>query len=358
MLDISKKEATSDAPADLIEGTPFGSLGARRPQYSPGSLGSRGRAKHSPLWRAKRFPLCRLQVGEQDRLGKRVLEKLWVGGNYAIYQTDGGVHVQFSDVKDEEKEQRKRFTEICPELCELRYLTCQMTSRMMPPFMRRKKAYDLFAHNMAQAIMLVMEGNTDQGKQIAGQALAMAVRRITNDNTIRYLRVSIIIAALSVALGIVFSEITPSSYAPYIFSAMGGAIGAALSIATRLEAFELKPCNDSSMNKWMAAMRVGMGIIAGATLLLLATTILHDTVAKIVPMSSDVGVPWETAALLGLIGGFAERFIPNLLRRTAVAMLPSDGTPVQAVRREKSTSSTGDNGAGQAAGASSMKQAA
>jgi hypothetical protein len=112
------------------------------------------------------------------------------------------------------------------------------------------------------------------------------------------------------------------------------------------------------MNKWMAAMRVGMGIIAGATLLLLATTILHDTVAKIVPMSSDVGVPWETAALLGLIGGFAERFIPNLLRRTAVAMLPSDGTPVQAVRREKSTSSTGDNGAGQAAGASSMKQAA
>ena len=230
----------------------------------------------------------RLQVGEQDRLGKRVLEKLWVGGNYAIYQTDGGVHVQFSDVKDEEKEQRKRFTEICPELCELRYLTCQMTSRLMPPFMRRKKAYDLFAHNMAQAIMLVMEGNTDQGKQIAGQALAMAVRRITNDNTIRYLRVSIIIAALSVALGIVFSEITPSSYAPYIFSAMGGTIGAALSIATRLEAFELKPCNDSSMNKWMAAMRVGMGIIAGATLLLLATTILHDTVAKIVPMSSDV----------------------------------------------------------------------
>jgi hypothetical protein len=39
-----------------------------------------------------------------------------------------------------------------------------------------------------------------------------------------------------------------------------------------------------------------------------------------------------------LIGGFAERLIPNLLNQTAEKMGPTAGTPVQAVRSDAAAS--------------------
>jgi len=54
---------------------------------------------------------------------------------------------------------------------------------------------------MAQALMLMMESQVTPAKQIAGQAMAMAVRRVTNDNTIRYVRACLIFGGFCVALG-------------------------------------------------------------------------------------------------------------------------------------------------------------
>jgi hypothetical protein len=64
----------------------------------------------------------------------------------------------------------------------------------------------------------------------------------------------------------------------------------------------------------MSGIRVGIGVIAGAILLLLAPTILSDSMKHLVPHMQEED--WQAAAVLGLIGGFAERFIPNLLLRT------------------------------------------
>src|SRR5262245_55433162 len=109
------------------------------------------------------FPLSKLQRGQLDKLGNTVQAIMWFGESYAIYRSDKGVYVHFSDRRREEREQRKRFAEICPELCELRYLTSQMKDRwwhrvkrapktMMSPY--RKHA--LYEHNIAQALMLLM----------------------------------------------------------------------------------------------------------------------------------------------------------------------------------------------------------
>ena len=88
------------------------------------------------------------------------------------------------------------------------------------------------------------------------------------------------------------------------------------------------------MNYWMSAIRVGLGVIAAIGLLLFANTILADMISKMVS-AKDV-IPWEVAAILGFIGGFAERLVPNLLRRTVSAIESTDGTPVQAVRSRAS----------------------
>src|ERR1700733_14092372 len=147
---------------------------------------------------------CKLCVGCKDELGNTIREILWHGMDYLVYRSTSGVSIHFSEDKEQGRVQRERFITICPELCELRYLTSQMEggpldllSRLwlavrnrlpgkkrdhMKPSMNR----GIYDHNIAQALMLAMEGHGSMAKNLAQQALSMADRRTTNDNTIRY----------------------------------------------------------------------------------------------------------------------------------------------------------------------------
>jgi hypothetical protein len=117
--------------------------------------------------------LCQLRENDKDKLRHNVLDIILVGRNYAIYRTKKGIYVQFSDDDKEETAQRRRFTEICPELCELRYFTSQMQPSWTLPFRGRRDEPSLYDHNIAQAIWLVMEDRIDLGKPIAQQAAAL-----------------------------------------------------------------------------------------------------------------------------------------------------------------------------------------
>jgi hypothetical protein len=198
---------------------------------------------------------------------------------------------------------------------------------------------------MAQALMLLMEGNTEGAKVISRNALSMAVRRVSNDNRIRYVRACLVTGAIWILIGIAlfdrplaFAALDIPRWNAYVIASMFGAAGSVFSIATRLQNFELKPCNDSRMNVWMSMVRVGMGIVAATVLLLFAKMMLHDMVF---PKAVGGRIPLEGAAILGFLGGFAERLVPNLLRQTASRLESSDGTPVQAARSQSATLTTG-----------------
>jgi hypothetical protein len=278
----------------------------------------------------KPFSLHDLERGHKDKLGNKVEDILWIGTYYAIYRSEKGVYVQFSDCPKREADQRQRFADLCPELCELRYLTRQMRPSWIFRSIRRDPS-SLYEHNIAQAMMLVMEGKLEPGKRLAQHALDMAVQRVTNDNTVRYFGSCLLWWLVSViALGAVlpheFHSLT-LQVQPFFVAGIAGATGAVLSVATRLEAFKLRPCNQSNMNYWMSGIRVGIGVVAGAILLLLEPTILSDTMKHLVPQGD-----WQPSAVLGLIGGLAERFVPNLLLRTIGKVDSPIGTPAQAVR--------------------------
>src|SRR5262245_6874329 len=222
------------------------------------------------------FDLAALAVGKPDKLGNTVREILWIGRQYAIYCSDKGVSVQFSDCPETEEIQRERFTEICPELCELRYLTAQMrpARRWRRSFHERTRI--LYDYSIAQALMLTMEDKIDAAKTLAKHTLDMAVRRATNDNTIRYFRACAICVLACIAIGTaLLLSLSISSHAgalgwrPYVVGGMAGALGALFSIVTRAQKFELKPCNESRMNYWMSAIRIVTGVISAIVLLLL-----------------------------------------------------------------------------------------
>jgi hypothetical protein len=296
------------------------------------------------------FDLRNLKKDKQDNLGNTIREILWRQKNYAIYRSDKGVYVHFSDCPKEQSDQRNRFTEICPELCELRYLTAQMRGWNWWPWLSRRRRHTLYDNNMAQALMLMMEDKVDPAKHIAQQTLAMAVRRVTADNTIRYVRACLVCAGVLIAMGLAaFWALNHIGHAgaigwrPYLVGGMFGAAGAVFSIVTRLEAFELKPCDESHMNYWMSAVRVLMGFMSAIALLLFADTLLGvELLGKLIgspmhitdPIGADDKnvVLWQAVAMLGFVAGFAERLIPNIVRQTADKLESAVGTPVQAVR--------------------------
>jgi hypothetical protein len=262
------------------------------------------------------FRLRELKEGEKDKLGHEVEEILWLARNYAIYRSRLGVYIQFSDLPQEEDFQRKKFTEVSPELCELRYLTHEMRSTFALGFGRRasQQPSTLYEHNMAQALMLVIEGQDEDGKGIARKALQMAVERVTNDNTVRYLRSCLIFWIILIAVGATLLFLTnPHGLREYSVAAIFGATGAVLSVATRLQAFQLKPCHQSNMNNWISITRVGIGFIAGPVLVLLSQTIFSAQLKAVIATIGDTEVRWQAIAVLGLVGGFTERLVPNML---------------------------------------------
>lgn len=289
------------------------------------------------------FPLADIRRGKEDKLGNKVQEILWCGAEYIVYRSCLGVYVHFADCADTEARQRKAFNEICPELCELRFLTHEMhRKRKVRNFLRwifrwsRKEdgrpGASLFEHNIAQAIMLLMEDDPKPAKAIAKAALAMAVVRSTNDNTIRYVRSSIVASLWAIPLA--YFAIYPPAFLPdsefastCFIAALFGVLGAAFSVITRVQSFRMKPCQQSNMNYMMARTRIAIGLIAGLMLyLLLAQPFGHAVINQ--TLLDD----WKAIAVIGFVAGFAERLVPTVFQRTAAGLEESSGTPVQAAR--------------------------
>ena len=291
------------------------------------------------------FPLARVQRGARDKLGNRITEVLWLSPDYAIYLTGEGVFIHFSDDKATAAQQRMAFTTVCPELCELRFLTGDMHGTHLSParfvhniFYRAKQRGEgnsLFDHNIAQSLMLLMEGKTDDAKAIATAALGMAVSRSTNDNTIRYVRASILsglaLSLIVYLLYVLFPQIVAGGQdggiPRYFVAALYGILGAAFSIISRIQSFEMKPCQQSNMNYWMALIRMTIGLIGGLAFFLLARSVLGQSIVN--PAATN---GWEGAALMGFLGGFAERLVQTVFQRTAAGIEAKTGTPVQRAR--------------------------
>ena len=124
---------------------------------------------------------------------------------------------------------------------------------------------------------------------------------------------------------------------------MFGAVGAVFSIVTRVQAFELRPCDESRMNYLMGLVRVLLGVMSAIALLLFAHTVFADMAKKLGLAATAQEGLWEAVAVFGFVGGFAERLIPNILRQTIDKMETSAGTPVQAIRAKESESKAGKN---------------
>ncbi len=274
----------------------------------------------------------RLQTGKADKLGNKIREICWVGEDYTVYRSTKGVFVQFSDCPETERDQRKNYMQIGEALCQLRYLTSQMVrSRVWPT----RSYYD---HQIVQAMVLALEGETKRATELLGPVLSMAEDRLTNENRVRYLLGCFLTALLLSfglpAIGLPLARIGLGQTAPalpYLLAAAFGAAGAVFSITLRVESLELAPSRESVMNVVFGALRVFIGLLSGGMLLLLLSSTMFGVAAEKVfsnattfKQLSDLSInTWTYVAVIGLLGGFAERLLPNLLQDASDRIAPA-----------------------------------
>jgi hypothetical protein len=79
------------------------------------------------------------------------------------------------------------------------------------------------------------------------------------------------------------------------------------------------------MNYLMARLRIGIGLVSALVLYLVVVR------GNFVNMPGGVQGA-DGAAIVGFLGGFAERLVPTVFRRAAEAFEESSGTPVQLAR--------------------------
>jgi hypothetical protein len=260
--------------------------------------------------------LSQIKVGAQDKMQKTILQVYLAGEDYRIYRTCQGVYVNFADCRLRERKQRKNYAEVCDRLCNLRFLTSQL-ARWWPFFIQNwlQRSGGFYDHQIAEAIHLALQENVDDANKILDRGLKLAENRLTNENRVRYLFAYLFFALIpAVLLWCLYprgSTSPPSLW--FLFLAGGaGAIGAVFSIGMRILDLDLHPCQQTVMNYIMGGLRVLIGFTAGALILLLAT---HTEIGKgIISLFDPPPITdWHSIALLGFLGGFAERLVPLLL---------------------------------------------
>lgn len=229
-----------------------------------------------------------IRIGLPDLLENRVLEVCSVGQEYTVYRSSRGVYVQFSDCREIALQQRTRFVTIGPKLCQIRYLTSRMGLARLG--LNGKMPAGYYNHQIVQAIVGTLEcPGSKPDLDLLGSVLGMAISRVANENRVLYLVSCIGSALVSSVLAFFITRHFGPPAQPYFTAAVFGAIGAAFSIAMRIRSFELVPCRESIMAP-----------------------------------ENRPDDAWMYVAVIGLLGGFAERLVPNMLRSAG-----DKGEPIQ-----------------------------
>lgn len=271
--------------------------------------------------------LSQIKVDAIDKMQQAILQVYLAGEDYKIYRTCQGVHVHFADCRLRERKQRKNYAEVSDRLCYLRFLTSQIARW---PFIQNwlQKSGSFYDHQIAEAICLALQENVQETKQILDRGRELAENRLTNENRARYLLSCLLVALIpTVVLWWLYpwASTTPSDLWAVFLAAGAGATGAVFSIGMRILHLELHPCQQSVMNYIMGGLRVLIGFTAGALILLLVT---HTDIGKGITslLEPPTIADWHSIALLGFLGGFAERLVPLLLGKLEKATVDSKST--------------------------------
>ncbi len=282
-----------------------------------------------------------IERGKRDPIGRNVRRIHVNTDEFIIYCAD---HVDdeddlctlsywFKPTMSNEKAKEMRVG-LCPISAQIARLADAVTG--MRPILgdsgrhrrERERAYDL----MARAMAFGLEGQQTQAKAILDELEKETTLRRDSQNRMRYIFATTMSFLAIVALGLVLKGIETTRFgAPAIGAEpvktlvidvlLFGALGAFFSVVYDIKAVKVHHAISVPEMIYAGAIRIPVGVIAAAVVILLIT---GDWVLSGL---GDVSKSWSLL-LLGFLAGFSEMFVPNALKdmeKQSTITKPGDG---------------------------------
>ena len=249
------------------------------------------------------FRLKDIQVGKTDSRGLKITQIYAVQtGDYAIYQA-GEVMVQVADDTVRAQVLKKSILPLSSTRAEINMLLGGLACR------------EVGDRQLAYALQLALDNDLEGAKATAASLKATLVAQRAARGRFQYLKWSYGAAALLIGLLFGASRFYPEPTAStdFLLAAKAGLVGAAFSIALAIRGRTVALDTDLLDNVTDGTLRLVTGVVsAGVLLLLLGSGIIPSL--KIGDAELKAGaLTWQMVLLVGFVGGFLERLVPDLL---------------------------------------------
>jgi hypothetical protein len=170
---------------------------------------------------------------------------------------------------------------------------------------------------LAYALQLALDGDIDGAKETVAAAKTFVLAKRAARGRFQYLKWSYGAAVVLIGLLFVASRLYPFEEASsdLWLAAKAGLIGAAFSIALAIRGRTVALDTDLLDNVTDGTLRLLIGVIsAGVLLLLLASGILPSLKIGDANFSGST-LTWQMVLIIGFVGGFLERLVPDLFEK-------------------------------------------
>jgi hypothetical protein len=251
------------------------------------------------------FKLKDVQVGRKDGRGLPITQiYAFQSDEYAIYQA-GEVMVHFADDPAKEQAQRKSILPLSSARAEVNALVQGLAYR------------EICDRQIAYALQLALDGDMDGAKATVAAAKTFVLGRRAARGRFQYLKWSFGTAVVLIGLLFVASRLYPFQEASsdLWLAAKAGLIGAAFSIALAIRGRTVALDTELLDNITDGTLRLLIGVIsAGVLLLLFASGIVPNLKIGNADFSGST-LTWQAVLVIGFVGGFMERLVPDLLEK-------------------------------------------
>lgn len=274
-----------------------------------------------------------LKIGAHDHLGRRIREILYEGPDFIVYRTDLMVDVFLGGDANRNEQLRLLHLQLVTEIADLNKVIMRLRDWAFvtggPPESDRSRwpIRIQIEHEFAAHLANGLLGNTEDAKASL-KALLTSVRKQVR----RRARLWHLMASLSLVIAFIIwffwsegfgsdGNLGPlSQKAQVILALLSGAIGALFSTASRLQTINVDPTFPPSMHLIHAGQRVLVGSM-GALIIFFAVRsgIFADLLQ---PQNGGGNTNGEESTdmfhadwifFVGVLAGFSERLVPNLL---------------------------------------------
>ena len=256
----------------------------------------------------QRFGLKDIQIGKPDGR-KIIISHIYAAqdGEYAIYQADE-VMVQFADDPVKAQTQRKSILPLSSARAEVNALLQGLHCR------------EICDRQLAYALQLALDGDLDGARATTAAAKAAVSAKRAARGRFQYLKWSYGTAVLLMGLLFLASWLDPlqDPSSDLWLAAQAGLVGAAFSIALAIRNRTVALDTDLLDNVTDGTLRLVIGVISAGMLLLLFGSGVVPSLKIGDADLKGAALTWQTVLVIGFLGGFLERLVPDLLEKRIV----------------------------------------